>query len=61
MKPRAVSDRRDDGVTVCEPCRLGEHGHCDGNIDLKGGAGPAVPLTRCMCRCIRGPIQVRRT
>lgn len=42
----------DDGV--CGPCRIGECEHCEGNVDLKGGAGPAVALLRCSHRCPRG-------
>lgn len=48
---RQDADRDDN---VCGPCRIGEHGHCDGNHNLTVGAGPAVPLTRCACwRCRR--------
>lgn len=54
-----AADRRRDGV--CGPCQIGECGHCDGSIDLKVGAGPAVPLTRCAHACHRGRVQARYT
>jgi hypothetical protein len=42
---------------ICGPCRIGECKHCDGNIDLKPGGGPAVPLARCAHACSRGRVR----
>jgi hypothetical protein len=39
---------------VSGACQLGECGHCHGNIDLRFGPGPAVPLLRCAHHCHRG-------
>jgi hypothetical protein len=58
MTPRAA-DQRDD---VSGACQLRECGYCHGNIDLKAGPGPAVPLHRCACPCHHGHIrQARQT
>lgn len=46
---------------VSGECRLGEHARCHGNINLKPGPGPAVPLVRCACDCHRGRINVRHS
>jgi hypothetical protein len=47
--------------SVCGPCRIGECGHCDGNIDLQVGAWRAVRLIRCSHHCQRGHVrQVKR-
>lgn len=50
-------DDRDEGIAGA--CRLGEHVHCHGNVDLKAGKGPAVPLLRCGCSCHRGRVRVQ--
>lgn len=52
-------DRQPEDVSG--ECQLGEHGRCHGNVSLKGGAGPAVPLVHCGCSCHRGAVKVRRT
>lgn len=41
-------------------CRLGWHDRCHGNIDLKSGAGPAVPLMRCACSCHGKRVRVKQ-
>ncbi|GGW76750.1 hypothetical protein GCM10010340_64270 [Streptomyces griseoloalbus] len=52
---------RDRGEDIAGACRLGECGYCHGNIDLRSGPGPAVPLLRCAHRCHREqPVRVRK-
>ncbi|GGW98454.1 hypothetical protein [Streptomyces chartreusis] len=58
MNARLAEQDRDDDVS--EYCRHDEHGACYGNHDIKGGAGPAVPLHRCACSCHGGIRLARR-
>ena len=56
MTARAAGEPRE----ICGACRLGECGYCHGNVSLKVGAGPAVPLLRCDCPGHRDRIRVER-
>lgn len=55
MNGRQPSDDSTSGA-----CQLEEHKHCHGNLDLKAGPGPAVPLHRCACWCHHGHIRQPR-
>ncbi|PAZ15704.1 hypothetical protein CLM62_12980 [Streptomyces sp. SA15] len=52
-------DADSEDERIAPACRLGECGHCSGNIDLKSGPGPAVPLLRCAHVCHGGRVLVR--